>query len=241
MENNNLKFDYLKGNLNNDINLVFIHGSGCDKRFLKELAAQIDMYNCYLLDLPGHGESNDTGYNFNNYVDSVCNFIKNLNNVILIGHSLGGTIVLQVLSKNFSNIRGAVVLNTASSFYKLDKEFMKKIHNGIVDMDYLMECGGQSSDAVVLEAMSNMDSETLIEDFLIDEVVDVESCLKDINVPLVIVTGGDEILALVEYSEHLHEMIKQSEMIIIPNTRHMLPISHREDVGNIIKEFVSKH
>lgn len=64
--------------------MVFIHGSGCNKVFLNALADETKEYNCYLLDLHGHDGSDDTGYNLENYVESISNFVKDLNNVILI-------------------------------------------------------------------------------------------------------------------------------------------------------------
>lgn len=78
---------------------------------------------------------------------------------------------------------------------------MNKVHKGIIDMNYLLQCAGETSDPLVIEALNSMNSEQLlIEDFIIDEIVDFEYCLKDINVPTIIITVSDEILALVEYS-----------------------------------------
>ncbi len=201
-----IEFEFINSRSESDINLVYIHGSGCDKRFLRALADQTKEYNCYLLDLPGHGGSDDTGYNVENYVNSICNFVKYLNNVILIGHSLGGTLTLSVLSKNLPVVKGGIIVSSTANFHKLNKNFMKKIHDKVVDMDYLMECTGNPTDPLALEAISHIGPEkTIIEDFLIDEVINVESCLKDVHVPTAIITGGDEILALVEYSEYMHK------------------------------------
>ena len=55
--------------------------------FLRALAEQVKEYNCYLLDLPGHGGSEDTGYTAENYTDHISDFLKNMDNIILIGHS----------------------------------------------------------------------------------------------------------------------------------------------------------
>ena len=63
--------------------------------------------------------------------------------------------------------------------------------------------------------------------------------LKDIKVPTTIVTGGDEILTLIEYSELIHSKVENSKLIIIPNTRHMLPVIRRNEVAKLIKELVN--
>lgn len=235
LKKDDLEFELLNGSKKSDINLVYIHGSGCDKRFLRALADQTNEYDCYLLDLPGHGGSDDTGYTVDNYINSIYSFVKDLKNVILIGHSLGGTLALSVLSKKLPAIKGSIIISSTANFYKLDKTFMEKIHAGIIDMNYLIECTGNPTDPLAIEAISYIGPpKTIIKDFLIDEMVNVEDCLKDINVPTIIITGEDEILTLVEYSEYLNKHIKGSELIIFPNERHMLPITQREQIGKII-------
>lgn len=235
-----ISFEFMKGNGVCNINLVFVHGSGCNKTFLQPIQEFVSEYNCYFIDLPGHGKSDNTGYNSENYINAISNFVSDLDNVILIGHSLGGTLVLGATARNIPCVKGAVIISSGASFPKLDKEFMKKIHNGIIDMEYLLECLGHMDDIKVQESVSQMGpEEVIIEDFIIDECINVEACLKDIKVPITIVTGGDEILTLIEYSELIHSKVENSKLIIIPKTRHMLPIIRRDEVAKLIKELVN--
>lgn len=233
-------YEFMKGNEENNINLVFVHGSGCNKTFLRSIQEFVLEYNCYFIDLPGHGESDNTGYNAENYINAIINFVSDLENVILLGHSLGGTLVLGATARNIPCVKGSVIISSAASYPKLDKEYMKKIHNKIIDMDYVADCLGHMDDPAVQEAASQIGpDEVIIEDFLIDERINIEDCLKDIKVPTTIVTGGDEILTLVEYSELIHEKVKDSKLVIIPKTRHMLPVVRREEVAKLINELVN--
>ena len=107
-------------------------------------------------------------------------------------------------------------------------------------MDFLLQCLGHMDDPAVQESVSKMGpEEVIIEDFLIDECINVEGCLEDINVRITIVTGGDEILTLIEYSELIHNKVENSKLFIIPKTRHMLPVVRREEVAKLIKELVN--
>lgn len=239
LNKSSIEYEFISGYSKSCINLVFIHGSGCDKHFLYSLAQQVNEYNCYLLDLPGHGGSEDTGYNAENYINSINAFLNNIDNVILIGHSLGGTLTLSILSQNIPSIKSGVIISSSANFFKMDKNFLKKIHDGIVDMNYLIECAGSTTDPVAIKTLNYIGPENIIiKDFLIDEIINVESCLKNINVPTTIMTGSDEILALVEYSEYMHENIENSNLIIFPNERHMLPVTQREKIGRIIKDLI---
>jgi pimeloyl-ACP methyl ester carboxylesterase len=238
---NGIQFEFLKGTGNSSINLVFVHGSGCNRFFLKSIHEEVSEYNCYFIDLPGHGDSDDTGYSFDNYVNAVSDFVKDLDNVILLGHSLGGTIILAATARNIPSVKGSLIISSGASFPKLDKKFMKKIHNDVVDMEYLAECLGNMEDPAVQEAAAKLEGNKIIViDLLIDEIVDVEDCLKDIKVPITIVTGGDEILTLVEYSKLIHEKVEKSKLVIIPETRHMLPIAKRKELSEFIVELINK-
>lgn len=233
-------FDFMKGKVDNNINLVFVHGSGCNKTFLQSMREFVSEYNCYFIDLPGHGDSDNTGYNTENYINAISNFVSDLDNVILLGHSLGGTLVLGATARNIPSVKGSVIISSGASFPKLDKEFMNKIHSEIIDMDSLLYCFGHMDDPAVQEAVNKMGpKEVLIKDFIIDEYINVEKCLKDIKVPITIVTGGDEILTLIEYSELIHNKVANSKLVIIPKTKHMLPVVRREEVAKLIKELVN--
>ena len=85
--------------------LVFIHGWCCDKSYWKE---QINYfkgdYKIVIIDLAGHGESGmgRTSYTiqmFANDVTAVINQLQ-LSKYILIGHSLGAYVVLEVAVQN---------------------------------------------------------------------------------------------------------------------------------------------
>jgi len=85
---------------NGDTSIVFVHGWGISKEYWKQqLEALSSDYTVVALDLGGHGQS---GHNRENW--TIEEFAKDvravidglqLNNVILVGHSMGGEIILQ--------------------------------------------------------------------------------------------------------------------------------------------------
>jgi pimeloyl-ACP methyl ester carboxylesterase len=91
-----------------DIPLVFVHGWCCDKSYWKE---QIEFFESEFrvvaLDLVGHGESglgreNYTMKNFAKDVTAVIDLL-NLEEFILIGHSMGVTVILETAILNLDN------------------------------------------------------------------------------------------------------------------------------------------
>lgn len=98
------------------VTLLFVHGSGhaawCFENYLEYFVDR--GYPCRAVSLPGHGGS--TGFDpeaieFRTYVEAVLQVIEELDGeVVLLGHSLGGTIVQTIIAEHPDAVRGAVLI-----------------------------------------------------------------------------------------------------------------------------------
>ncbi len=104
-----------------DIALVFIHGWSCDKSYWSNQVNELSKnYKVVTIDLAGHGES---GLNRKNFtidlfgedVATVVNYLK-LNKVILIGHSMGGAVIIEAAEKLSGKVIGLLGVDTFQSF-----------------------------------------------------------------------------------------------------------------------------
>lgn len=223
-------------------NMVFIHGSGMDNTTLKAVAEVVKKENkeikVHLIDLPGHG--NDKGnidindLTFETYINYVEGIIESLEDVLIVGHSLGGTIVLKVLSDNLLNVVGGVTLCSAPS-YELDREFVSKLTNGILDMDYLTNSAGNLDNNDVVEALKCVDEQLIIHDLLLCTAVNITNCLNNIKVPLLTVCGEEDRLAPKESSEKICNIVKNSTLLSLKE-KHMSPIANKQVVADKIIE-----
>lgn len=100
--------------------LVFVHGWGCDKSYwdkqVKEFSAK---YKVVTIDLAGHGKSgmNRKKYTIGLFGEDIAAVVNKLmlNKIILIGHSLGGSVILEAANI----LKGKVIgLIGADSFQK---------------------------------------------------------------------------------------------------------------------------
>lgn len=239
---NGICFDYIKGKDSSE-NLVFIHGSGCNRKFLKALAKKLSAFNCYLPDLPDHGKSDYCNCQCaEDYVDAMADFISGLDNVTLIGHSLGGTICLGVAAKSLPSVKRCVIISSGAKFDKLDKRIYKMVYSRKMDWLYLIKCmGSLYCPAVLLDFLNFESSQITIKDFAIDINLDLEYTLEKINIPTLIAVGTEDILTLPEYSEKIHDQIKGSRLVYFSKCRHMLPIVKRKKVAELIREFLCSH
>ena len=62
--------------------------------------------------------------------------------------------------------------------------------------------------------------------------------LKTINVPTLIITGDEDVLAGVPEAELMKQSIVGSEMKIIPKAGHFSPWERPEEVGELLRKFL---
>ena len=88
-----------------------------------------DKYNVIVLDLPGFGHSGEnrklwTIEQYGNDIAELSNYLQ-LNDIFLIGHSLGGPVVLEAAIKMQENVRGIVLVDILQDpHYKYDSSFV---------------------------------------------------------------------------------------------------------------------
>lgn len=238
---NKIEYEIFEAKEKSNINLLFVHGTACNKKFLKSIAELFEDYNCYMIDLPGHGGSDNTGYNADNYVEAISYLANKLSNVILIGHSLGGTLVAKVASLNLKSVIGAVILNSAARYHGDCEVFFESALKADVDMEAFTEICGHVDNEDVLAAFNTMEPLGInIVDLLVDEAVNFEDDMKNIKVPTLIIGGSEELLVVPELVEELHKSIKTSELVMLPG-RHMVCIKEKYKTKQLICEFIEKN
>jgi len=104
-----------------DTSLVFVHGWSCDKSYWKHQRELLSKkYSAVFIDLAGHGES---GLQRNNYtiekfgkdIEAVANHLR-LKRIILIGHSMGGSVIIEAAKLLKGKVVGLIGVDTFQSF-----------------------------------------------------------------------------------------------------------------------------
>ena len=97
--------------------LVFVHGWSCDRSYWKEQVQPFSkLYKVVTIDLGGHGESGFgrsdwTIFSFGTDVATVIKELK-LDRVILIGHSMGGDVVVDAALQLPGSVVGLIMVDT---------------------------------------------------------------------------------------------------------------------------------
>mgnify|MGYP001960930416 FL=1 len=123
INHNNYKISYSKWNIekNSKYTLLFVHASGFHGMIWNQIITKLPDYNCIAIDLSGHGLSDnpDHDYEWNKFAFELETLIVdlNLNNIIGIGHSLGGYAITHATNK-LSNKFAGLILFDPSVFTK---------------------------------------------------------------------------------------------------------------------------
>lgn len=138
-----------------DTTLLFIHGWCIDGTYWKNQVEYFSKkYNVYAIDLPGFGKSKAERANWTieEYANDVTAFIDtmNLRNVVIIGHSMAGDIMLQAALTNNPKISGIVGVD---NFKSIDVVFTPEQMKQMTDFLPLLEKDFKNSAPVYADMM----------------------------------------------------------------------------------------
>lgn len=138
-----------------DTTLLFLHGWCIDGTYWEK---QVDYFskncNVYVIDLPGFGQSKAerTNWTIEEYANDVTVFIDtmNLKNVVIIGHSMAGEIMLQTALGNNSKIVGIVGVD---NFKFIDVSFTPEQMKQMTDFFPMLQNDFKNSAPVYADMM----------------------------------------------------------------------------------------
>lgn len=105
--------------------IVFIHGFGCDQTMWRQVAPMFeDTFQVVTYDLTGMGKSDLAAYDMKRYAELEAHVIDllsimqelDLENVVLVGHSIGATIALLAANRAPERVARLVLVSPTPSF-----------------------------------------------------------------------------------------------------------------------------
>lgn len=231
--------------------ILFIHGFGLDSRMwdpqVKELTKN---HKVITYDLRGFGNSSVPRDKYS-HIDDLNTLLEHLgvSRVSLVGHSFGGEIALSYTLKYPDKINKLFLIASSLSGYPFENILWEE----------LMELGKKGDVNEVRKRLLNHDIfnslndkpevkskvKNILEDyscwhFLNKDLRKVEesdsmSRLDQMDVPVSIIVGEDDVKAQREIAEILDQRLPKSELHIIKNAGHMVNLEEPERVNSIIK------
>jgi pimeloyl-ACP methyl ester carboxylesterase len=247
----NLDYNYVARTDHNSPNMVFIHGAGGDKTQWNEQYNffQKKGWGVVIPSLPSHGLSPPAdSLSISYYVNSIYRTLNDLKvgSVNLIGHSMGGALVLQ-LALQFSNstIDKLILIGTGAKL-RVASAFLEAIE---ADFNHFLELLGKvayhhNTDPQIKseneKAQRRTGAKIFYQDFKICDHFDIRSELNKVKNPVLIIVGEDDKMTPVKYSEYLLENLENSQLEVIPEAGHFVFQEAPNQVNELIYNFLAK-
>ena len=230
--------------------IILIHGAGGSHLHFPPELRRLNGFQVAALDLPGHGKSEGVGrQTISEYVQVVQDFMDaiNLPAAVIIGHSMGSAIALQLALDAPDRVLALVILGGGSRLGVAPSILESTANEAtfplaiktIVDLSY----GSQASDRLkelATQRMQETRPTVLNGDFIACNEFNAREGLAEIKVSTLILCGTEDKMTPPKYSKQLDEHIPNSELALIEGAGHMVMLEKPRDVAGVIERFVEK-
>ena len=234
----------------NNTKILILPGWGNTRETFNYLISCLeDYYTIYILDYPGFGNSSFPNHDLTiyDYTKLIIGFIKdnNIDNPTIISHSFGGRIL--TLMSGFYKIKldklimiDVSPIKPRKSLFSLIKQytykFLKKISSILPNkikkkyLQKLINIFGSDDYKNLSINMQNTFKNIVNEDLY--------KYLKNISNETLIIWGEKDIDTPLIYGKKIKKQIKNSALIVIPNSYHFPYLDYPILIYKIIKEFL---
>ena len=238
--------------------LVFLHGiGGAARAWRGQLNAFGDQYLAIAWDMPGYGGSAPLPtVSISTLADALRDFLLQVGATkpILVGHSIGGMIVQQLLSKSPGLARAIVLAQTSPAFGKPDGDWQKTFIDarlGPLDRGETLaslapslvgELAGDDPDvggmALARDCMAAVPETTYRATMLALMGFDLRHALKNIAVPTLVLSGSKDNNAPAPMMAKMASYIPSAEYVEIEGAGHLVNLERAEAFNAALDQFL---
>lgn len=234
--------------------IVFIHGGGISGWMWKKQLEHFADYHCIVPDLPEHGKSiNEKPLSISDSAKRIAELIKQKTKegkAHVVGHSLGGKVIIELLSTNPEVVDHAVVASALFRPVPMGKLLFNKVtykttvamlkNKRMLDWQagqfnfpdaYYTENFINESKALTVEMLERIYGE-LYKHLAIPET------LKNAAAPTLIVAGEMELKAMKQSMHDLLHVMPNAKGALVRNVAHQYPWSMHNTFSQLIRGWI---
>jgi pimeloyl-ACP methyl ester carboxylesterase len=212
--------------------VVFVHGAGgSHQHWLYQVRDLPESLTC-ALDLPGHGRSEGPGRDrIPGYGDWLVAFLDaaRLDQVVLVGHSMGGAICLDVALRFPSRVAGLGLVASGARLRVAPAILTGVLEDSEAAVRLICRLifGPEAPREMVRlsrRQMSETPAEVLYGDFSACDTFDVMARLGEIQVPALVLCGTQDRITPAKYSTYLRDNIAGATLHLVEGAGHMVMV-----------------
>ncbi len=257
-------YSRVSGTMGNPI--IMLHGFGTSSfSFHAIMPSLAERYRVFALDLKGFGDSpkpKDGAYSVYDQAMLVSKFIKerNLQDVILVGHSFGGGVALSLALLEPSNVKAMILIDSASYRQRLPKmirwlniPILGKVGFYLIPAsmetqeayNYAFFDNSKISKESILELSSKLKLKNAryafcqtAETMIPDDIDEVSKLYNNITIPTLIIWGDKDVVIKKSIGMKLDKNLPNSMFKLIENCGHMPHEEKPKETLQIIFSFL---
>lgn len=230
--------------------LVFVHGAGSSHLIWSlQLREFSKLYRTIALDLSGHGKSeNHEGEPSieKSFTEDVTVLIDHLNleNFILVGHSMGGGVAMcYTLHDNVRKPKALVLVDTSSN---LD---LSKLRSGLVketleDRVYFFKSRifENYTETYQLKKLDDdmrlANPQVLARDLSACNKFDITERLREIDIPVFVIVGSNDDIITPAIAAEFEKKLPRADIAIVKNAHHIPMVEQPEEFNRLFRKFI---
>ncbi len=229
--------------------VILIHGAGGNHLYWPAEIRRLAGYQVIALDLPGHGKSGGRGQqSIRAYAEQIMQWAQALHlpRAVVVGHSMGGAIALELGLKYPEQVLGLCLVGTSARLRVSPQILEESAHTTTYQraIETIIEWSFSPSSPqrlkeLAAQRMVETRQTVLNGDFLACQGFDVSERLAEIQLPALVICGEQDKMTPVRHVQFLADHLPQGRLEIVPGAGHMVMLEQPLLVAALLREFLS--
>ena len=228
--------------------LLLVHGAGGSRLEWPAELRRMSQAAVYAPDLPGHGRSDPPGRDtIEDYANVVLAFIEQagLQNVVVLGWSMGGAIAQMIGLERPATVAGLVLVATGARLRVRDAILDGVINDFQATAEMIVDniwAEGARSDLIEasLRRLQQSDPVVVHGDYTACDRFDVMGRLDEIALPTLVINGTVDRMTPPKYGRYLAEEIPDARLLLVEGAGHMVALEEPEAVATAVRHFLDE-
>lgn len=227
------------------LTILAIHGAGGAHSLWEASYSSVSDARLIAIDLPGHGQSDPPGRRtIDHYAVVIERFASalGLENLVLVGHSMGSAIALTVAQRGIIRVEGLVLIGASARMPVANAMFTTVSSNTSEVGEYLanqaMREVPDEFRRLVSDQLISTAGATTCGDFLACNRFDLRQKLAGIATPTLVIAGRHDPMVPLRFSESLSGSLLHSRLVILEDTGHYAMLERPNEVRELTLKFI---
>ncbi len=230
--------------------VILLHGMGSSHLIWPAPIRMMRGENVYALDLPGHGKSKGKGLqSISSYAKAVIQFMDKAEifSAILVGHSMGSAIALQIARDHSDRVLGLGLLSIGTIFH-IEKSIQESIGNEKMIFDTVEWLSNMMLSSKANKKLIEKVNKSLFEIRPAALAADIHACMgyefhkfpDGSNIIAQIICGAEDQIVPSRDARLLAKSVPGAKFESISNCGHMVMLEEPDKVGASLASFVNR-